>query len=68
MIKLFDIRQNESLMKVEAHQGSVCGLALSYKVPGLLATASEDKFVKLWDHKTSNGEFELVYEKKFKMV
>ena len=49
-----------------AHETTASGLALSYQVPGLLATASEEEVIKIWDIKS--GKFELVHEKKLKLV
>lgn len=63
---LYDMRQdNTSLATIRAHESSASGIALSHKVPGLLATASEEESVKIWD--IQNSTFELVHEKKLKL-
>lgn len=44
-----DISQGKSLFTIHAHEKAVCSLSYNTVAPNLLATASTDKMVKLWD-------------------
>ena len=43
-----DMRQEKPLYTIAAHDSEVSGIALTKLVPGLLATCSADKAVKIW--------------------
>lgn len=63
LIYLNDIRVDQPLTSLQAHDSSICGLSFSAKVPNLLVTGSEDEIVKIWD--LSDNQFEFVDQKKF---
>ncbi len=65
-VYICDIRQDKPLNVVKAHESATTGLSLSSKVPGLLVTASEEEYVKIWD--VQGGNFDLVHSKKLKIV
>lgn len=44
-----DPLQGKALFTIHAHEKAVCSLAYNTAAPNLLATASTDKMVKLWD-------------------
>lgn len=44
-----DPLQGKALFTIHAHEKAVCSLAYNTVAPNLLATASTDKMVKLWD-------------------
>lgn len=44
-----DPLQGKALFTIHAHEKAVCSLAYNTAAPNLLATASSDKMVKLWD-------------------
>ncbi|XP_032523202.2 periodic tryptophan protein 1 homolog [Danaus plexippus] len=44
-----DVRQEEPLWTIDAHQKEVTGLILSEKVPGLMITVGSDEKLKCWD-------------------
>ena len=43
-----DIRQEKPLYTIAAHDNEVSGLSMTKLIPGLLATCSADKTVKVW--------------------
>ncbi|XP_063680302.1 periodic tryptophan protein 1 homolog [Bolinopsis microptera] len=43
-----DIRQEKPLYTIAAHDNEVSGLAMTKQIPGLLATCSADRTVKVW--------------------
>ena len=45
----FDIRQEKPIYTIAAHDSEVSGVAMTKLVPGLLATCSADKVVKIWN-------------------
>lgn len=45
----YDLKTNTLLFNLQAHNESCSCLSFSTKIPGLLATSSSDKSVKLWD-------------------
>ena len=47
--KVKDGKKTKPLWRIGAHRKSATGLALTAHVPGLMATCSVDKTVKLWD-------------------
>lgn len=58
-----DIRLDEPVWNTEAHIGEVAGLALSSSCPGLLVTAGDDSFLRVWDI-INNTEPSRVWEQK----
>ena len=44
-----DIRQEKRLYTIAAHDNEVSGIAMSKHLPGVLATCSADKTVKIWN-------------------
>ena len=73
---IIDIRTEQPLGTIKAHEGSLCGISVSSKVPNMIVTASEDEVVKVWDMNASTASsesedqslFELVFEKTLKIV
>lgn len=63
MIYCFDIRNNKKpLMQFQPHQKSCSDVSFNAKVPNLMATASHDGTIKLWNF----AEQKLVWEKDMK--
>jgi periodic tryptophan protein 1 len=71
-IYYYDIRTNEPLMYLEgAHDLEETGsttMALSFNVPNLLISVSEDQVAKIWDIDTKKASIDLVYSKNIKIV
>ncbi|CAL7951511.1 unnamed protein product [Xylocopa violacea] len=61
-VQYIDIRQEKSIWDIEAHKQEVTGLSLSSACPGLLVSAANDGFIKVWDI-ISNVEPHFVWEK-----
>ena len=61
-----DIRNDKPLFSEQISDSATTGLTLSCNVPGLLVTASENEYVRIWDIQSS--KMELVHEKKLKLV
>ncbi|OQR94308.1 periodic tryptophan protein [Thraustotheca clavata] len=51
VVVAYDVRMNNStpLFRFQAHQAAVSAISFSPLMPGLFATASTDKHVKIWD-------------------
>jgi WD40 repeat protein len=63
---MFDIRQNDSLISLKAHNDSAVNcISISSKITNMFISASEDEQVKVWD--INNGKFDLIHEKKLKI-
>ena len=48
-VMCIDIRQEKPLYTIAAHDHEVAGLAMTKLIPGLLATCSADKSIKIWN-------------------
>nr|XP_019525031.2 periodic tryptophan protein 1 homolog [Aedes albopictus] len=60
-IHYVDIRQEHPLWSKEIHEKEITGLVLSSKVKGMLATASSDGTLKVWDYDDQDAR--LTYKK-----
>ena len=51
LVLCYDIANggDEPCLMIQAHEAPVCGMSINSVVPGLLATCSPDKTLKLWD-------------------
>ena len=73
---IIDIRTDKPMGTIKAHEGSLCAISVSSKVPNMVVTASEDEIAKIWDLNTAttNPEteeqsiLELVFEKTLRIV
>lgn len=48
-IQYFDVRVDQPVWEVKAHEKEVTGLSLSSSCPGLLTSSSQDGVIKVWD-------------------
>ena len=65
-VHVCDIRNDKPLFSKQLSDSATTGVTLSSSVPGLLVTASENEYVRIWD--LENNQMELVHEKKLKLV
>ncbi|XP_028409152.1 periodic tryptophan protein 1 homolog [Dendronephthya gigantea] len=52
-----DVRTNDPVFTLHAHDEAVTGIALSSQLPGCLVSVSQDKFVKVWDIENDKPSF-----------
>jgi periodic tryptophan protein 1 len=48
-VSFFDYAAKKTMFTVQAHRKAVSDIGFSSRVPGLMMTASGDKYVKMWD-------------------
>ena len=66
-VHICDIRNEAPLLSKNVSESAITGITLSSSVPGLLVTASENEYVRIWDI-DNNNQMELIHEKKLKLV
>lgn len=66
VVQCYDVRKSDAsalLLSFQAHEKTVSGISFSWNVPGLFATASVDKSIKLWDFTDMNTRPDVVASK-----
>jgi len=53
VVAYYDVRTNDPVFKINAHEKEVTGIAVSKHIPGCLTTVSADESIKVWNY-TSN--------------